>query len=34
MAVQIDMQVFHPSQGFDEGADQLQWQSWAASGQR
>ena len=32
--VQIDMQVFSPSSGFDEGADHVQWQSWAASGQR
>lgn len=27
---QLDMQVFHPSAGFDEGADHVEWQSWGA----
>lgn len=29
-AVQMDMQVFSPSGGFDEGADHVHWQNWAA----
>ena len=25
---QLEMQVFTPSAGFDEGADPVEWQSW------
>lgn len=28
-AVQMDMHVMSPSNGFDEGADAAQWQHWA-----
>ena len=34
VAAQIDMHVFSPSRSFDEGADHVQWKSWAASGQQ
>ena len=34
VAAQIDMHVFSPSTSFDEGADHVQWKSWAASGQQ
>ena len=34
VAAQIDMHVFSPSGSFDEGADHVQWKSWAASGQQ
>ena len=34
VAAQIDMHVFSPSGSFDEGADHVQWMSWAASGQQ
>lgn len=30
VAAQLEMQVFTLSGGFDEGADHVQWQSWAA----
>jgi hypothetical protein len=30
-SLQLEMQVFSPSAGFDEGADHGEWQSWGAS---
>ena len=33
-AAQINMHVFSPSRSFDEGADHVQWKSWAAPGRQ